>query len=164
MIPALAKSFYVINNIDKDSGLINISYRGDPEKYLNCGEVYYSVSDFGRKREYRFPGSRADQRYETRQGIHLIRGHRTMDLNGRMNIIFEEISNNRTRITVNIRYILTKTIIHRYADRRIMPATSKQTISFDSRQRKSFPGVKTTCQPTGLLEQGVLDLAGPGVK
>ena len=30
IIPMLGKQFFVINNLDKDSGIINISYSGDP--------------------------------------------------------------------------------------------------------------------------------------
>src|SRR5262245_57370267 len=38
-IPALGKQFFVINNLDKDSGLINLSYAGDPEQYIECGRI-----------------------------------------------------------------------------------------------------------------------------
>jgi hypothetical protein len=38
-IAALGKRFFVINNLDKSSGLININYSGDPEKYVDCGRI-----------------------------------------------------------------------------------------------------------------------------
>jgi len=38
-VPQLGKQFFVINNLDKSSGLINISYSGDPEKYVECGTI-----------------------------------------------------------------------------------------------------------------------------
>ena len=40
LIPMLGKQFYVINNLDKNSGIINVSYGGDPEKYVDCGRIY----------------------------------------------------------------------------------------------------------------------------
>jgi hypothetical protein len=39
LIPELGKRFFVINNLDKASGLINISYTGDPELYVDCGRI-----------------------------------------------------------------------------------------------------------------------------
>ena len=45
MIPALGKEFFVINNLDKASGLINISYSGDPERYVDCGIITSQVSN-----------------------------------------------------------------------------------------------------------------------
>ncbi len=38
-VPELVKHFFVKNNLDKSSGLIKVSYRGDPEKYVDCGRV-----------------------------------------------------------------------------------------------------------------------------
>ena len=33
-VPELSKQFFVINNLDKSSGLMNISYTGDPERHI----------------------------------------------------------------------------------------------------------------------------------
>ena len=38
-VPELSKQFFVINNLDKSSGLMNISYTGDPERYIDCGRI-----------------------------------------------------------------------------------------------------------------------------
>lgn len=36
----LAKSFFVVNNIEKESRLINVSFSTEtPEKYINCGRT-----------------------------------------------------------------------------------------------------------------------------
>ena len=35
-VPQLGKQFFVINNLDKSSGFINLSYAGDPESYVDC--------------------------------------------------------------------------------------------------------------------------------
>jgi len=39
IVPAIGKNFFVINNLDKESGIINISYSGDPERYVDCGYI-----------------------------------------------------------------------------------------------------------------------------
>src|SRR3954449_382638 len=54
-IPALSSKFFVINNIDKASGLINVSYSGDPEKYVDCGQQHSSVKNARGERTYDLP-------------------------------------------------------------------------------------------------------------
>ncbi|UUZ73433.1 hypothetical protein LP415_09480 [Polaromonas sp. P1(28)-8] len=56
-VPELGKRFFVINNLDKASGLINISYSGDPEKYIDCGRITSFVKNAKGERTYEFPGS-----------------------------------------------------------------------------------------------------------
>lgn len=65
MMPAIGSSFFVINNLDKESGFINISYSGNPEKYVDCGIIDSYVKNARGERTYRFPASSADKEYET---------------------------------------------------------------------------------------------------
>lgn len=108
IVPALGKTFFVINNLDKESGLINISYSGDPEKYVDCGRIHSLVSNLAGKRTYNFPASKAHQQYEILNNTGLWNIVRKMDLDGRMNIIVEELGPKQTKITANARYVLTK--------------------------------------------------------
>ena len=39
LVSGLAGRYFVINNIDRGSGLINLSYSGDPQLYVDCGEL-----------------------------------------------------------------------------------------------------------------------------
>jgi len=59
IVPALGGAFFVINNLDKESGLINISYRGAPEKYVDCGHIHSYVKNLAGERTYDFPASKA---------------------------------------------------------------------------------------------------------
>jgi hypothetical protein len=68
LIPRLAQTFFVINNIDQSSGFVNVSYSGDPESYVDCGHITAKVQDGAGIRAYNFPGSRAHQWYEERFG------------------------------------------------------------------------------------------------
>lgn len=158
-IPELGKNFYVINNLDKSSGLINISYAGDPEKYIDCGNAHSYVKNARGERNYDFPASRAHVKYETLDyKMGLLDWDRTMSLEGRMNLIFEELGANQTQVTANTKYIVTKTLNVRNMDNRTDHNTS--TISFGSGQSASFPGSAplVTCLPTGTFESEVLDL------
>jgi hypothetical protein len=59
LVAGLGAQFFVINNMDKASGFINVSYSGDPEKYVDGGELYFQVENLRGPREYRFPGSKS---------------------------------------------------------------------------------------------------------
>ncbi len=161
IIPALGRNFFVINNLDKASGIINISYIGDPEEYVECGRLHYQVNDPQGSRTYDFPAAKEYKEYKMALNGNSFIMKRRMALEGRMNIIFEEIGPNKTRVTVNTRYILTRTIQSQQIGNPYS-ATDTNIISFNSGQRKSFPGKGsykgTTCQPTGDFERSVLYL------
>jgi len=63
-VPEIGKQFFVINNLDKSSGLMNISYTGDPERFVDCGRIKSFVSNARGERTYNFPASKAQQTYE----------------------------------------------------------------------------------------------------
>src|SRR5690554_3895515 len=70
-VPALGKQFFVINNLDKSSGLINVSYSGDPERYVDCGRINSYVKNARGERTYDFSASSAAQQYEIMVNGHL---------------------------------------------------------------------------------------------
>jgi hypothetical protein len=163
LVPALGGRFFVINNLDKASGLINISYSGSPEAYVDCGEIVSWVDNVRGKRTYSFPGSSASQTFELKGSDgRLYFNDRKMSLEGRMNVILESLAASQTRVTVNTRYVLTRSRQSRRVDLAV-PATATDTIAFNSGQRAEFaagPGAPgpLVCQPTGRLESDALDL------
>ncbi len=155
IVPALGKTFFVINNLDKDSGLINISYSGDPEKYIDCGYIHSYVKNLAGARIYDFAASKAYQQYEELSGAGLFYVVRKMDLEGRMNIIIEELDASRTRVTTNTKYVVTKTSDIRNVEGYV--TKYNDTVTFNSGQRGTFPQ-GTICQCNGNFEQEVLSL------
>lgn len=161
-VPELGKQFFVINNLDKSSGLINISYSGDPEKYIDCGRINSYVKNARGERTYNFAGAKAQQSYEVMDpgtGLYLI--DRRMSVEGRMNLVFEEVSLNQTRITANTRYIIQRQILVRNLGSNASQ-TMNDTLSINSGGTGSFPsnsnGEPTQCVSTGELEREVLSL------
>lgn len=158
IIPALGGSFFVINNLDKESGFINISYSGDPEKYVDCGIIDSYVKNARGERTYRFPASTGYKEYETLEnGKNLFFIKRKMDLEGRINIIVQELSENSTLVTVNTRYLLTKDII--VSNPQNQSFHEKNSISFNTNGSSTFPA-QTICFATGALEKEVLRTLG----
>jgi hypothetical protein len=161
IVPLLGKQFFVINNLDKDSGIINISYSGDPERYVDCGRIISYVKNARGERTYDFPASKSYQDYEIMDmqgGAGLLFVSRKMNLEGRMNIIVEDIGNNQSRVTANTRYILTKITTVRNTQGHSNTGTT--TVSFNSGQEGISEGKAPNmiCQATGKLEDEVLSL------
>jgi hypothetical protein len=159
-VPELGKQFFVINNLDKSSGLMNISYTGDPERYIDCGRIRSYVKNAKGERTYDFAGAKAQQSYEIMNpSVGLFFLDRRMNLEGRVNLIFEESGPTSTRVTANTRYVVTRTQTVRNAGNSI-PQTGSDTISFNSGGSASFPrnaqGQSAECVSTGALEQEIL--------
>lgn len=159
-VPALSKQFFVINNLDKSSGLINLSYTGDPEKYIDCGRITSFVKNAQGERTYDFAGAKAQQNYEIlNPGAGLFFLDRRMSLEGRVNLIFEEVDASTTRVTANTRYVVTRAQIVRAAAGGF-PQNSNDSISFNSGTSAPFPanqrGEFAECAARGVLEQEVL--------
>jgi hypothetical protein len=154
LVPALSKNFFVVNTIDKSSGLINISYGGDPEKYVDCGQVHSYVKNARAERNYDFNGAVAHVNYEVLQNAGLFGVDRSVDLDGRMNIVIEEPSPGHTVMTVNARYVLTvKATIN---DMQGHSSNLSEPLSFNT--GGAGHGRTITCRPNGEFEREILAL------
>jgi len=171
-LPKLSRRFRVIDTLDQSSGVINVNYNGNPEKYIDCGRITSYVMDVRGERTYDFPASRAWQSYEAMlPSTGLLKINRRMSLEGRVNLVFEDLGPNRTRVTVNTRYVVQLQINGRNANSTSPPTlldttasnpvgSSSFTISFNSGGSSSFPplsdGRAVECVATGALEQEIL--------
>jgi hypothetical protein len=90
VVQALGENFFVINNLDKESGLINVSYNTDTEKYCDCGRIHAEYH-YTQKEVFDFPAAQKVQEYKSKlpNGRHTII-RRNMTLEGRMNILIAE--------------------------------------------------------------------------
>lgn len=139
--------------------MINISYTGDPEKYIDCGTITSYVKNARGERTYQFPASRSQQFFEAMEGINLFFVDRRMSLEGRVNLIFEDLGENQTRVTANTRYAITKQIEVKNVQG--LSQNMSDTISFGSGSKGVFPATNTNvpateCIPNGRLEQDIL--------
>ena len=153
VVPALGKQFFVINNLDKSSGLINVSYNGDPLKYIDCGRIVSYVKNARGERTYDFPAASASQQYEAMNNSGLFMIQRTMTLEGRVNLIFEEISPTSTRITASTRYVVQRQQTVRDMSGR--SDSKSDVVNFTSGGGASFPE-GAFCQSNGSLERELL--------
>lgn len=158
-VAELGKNFFVINNIDKSSGLINVSYSGDPEKYVDCGVINSSVTNARGKRDYDFNAAKASMTYESTNGTNLFQTQRTMTLEGRVNLIFQATTPRETTVTANTRYSMTRTNLTQMLGNPF-PQTKTESVSFNAGQPGVFPGTggnNVTCKANGDLERAILE-------
>lgn len=95
--------------------------------------------------------------------MHQEAGHvkidRRMNLEGRVNLIFEEVSPTITKITANSRYVITRTQVATRMDNSVQEKKT-DTISFDTGAGASFSGTThkhvNECVSTGALEREIL--------
>ena len=158
-VPELGKQFFVINNLDKSSGLINVSYSGDPEKYIDCGRINSYVKNARGERTYDFAGAKAQQNYEIMDPSGLLFIDRRMALEGRVNLVFEEVTPNQTRVTANTRYIVNRQRTVRNAVNNF-PQTLNDSLTLNYGGTAAFPsdqnGNTSECSAPGYLEREVL--------
>ena len=116
LVKQLSKSFYVINNIDKESRIINISFISDkPTDFIDCGKTHrtYAQGDKIEQYDYETAG-KANFKMATPQKLNnywagFILAQRDTSIDGRANIYVAPDERNpaTTTVTVNARYILT---------------------------------------------------------
>lgn len=177
LVRELSKSFYVINNIDKESRIINLSFSSQsPTDFVDCGETHrtythgkevanydYNVADSS---TYKSAGEARDA--FSYYGI--IR--RTASLEGRSNIYLAPLENDKakTTVAVNTRYMLTIGVTGDLYAQHIngnifnqgqLPHQQPTIISFNTNHPTEHDfgeGVKVTCFSNGKLEQDVLQI------
>jgi hypothetical protein len=159
-VRAVGESFFVINNIVKDSKIINLSYSGDPERYVDCGHVAVKVSGLMGTTPYQFPGARRNVMFKSASGFRTTFVNRQMSLEARINILFEEVYKYETAVKVVVRYMVTRTGTETVTDH-FNNRTSTQPLpplNLNFNTGGSDSGETITCRPTGEMEKALIDL------
>lgn len=180
LVRELSKSFFMINNIDKESRIINVSYSSDKScDYIDCGSVHLDVqkSTLNKvgKDTYDFKICESNSYIAEGFGINqsglkapiICLNTRKPKLEGRMNI-YVAPQGDGTLVTVNSRYILNIKLISEcefYAPNGNLGNTGRDETqyecSFDSRKPSSCQppkGDEFICSSTGNLEKEILSL------
>jgi hypothetical protein len=181
LVRELSKSFYVINNIDRESRIINISFSSnEPTDYVDCGRSRRTYREGEKIENYdyavagpaTFKVAAKQQEHPSFSNYAVLK--RATSLEGRTNIYLApaQADNSSTLVTVNTRYILTiKVSGHVYAkhisgnvfDRGVMPQRDATTMAFNTNKpvdrHDEATGDTMTCFATGKLEREILQMA-----
>ena len=188
LVGNLAKSPFVIKDLDKASGFIDLAFSTDePQSYLDCGRAKrkYLLEQESRTYEYAVAGSAEYKsvgfnEYGILKVANIVR---RASLEGRASIYVDPRGAKETALTINIHYVWTIRIygteeytnavgivIRKTLNREI----DKGTISFSTNQvgtdgitfnvinnkTDMYEKASIKCRSTGLLESQVLGLAG----
>lgn len=116
LVKELSKSFYVINNIDKESRVINLSFSANkPSQYADCGSTHRTYVQGDKIEVYDFETADSSEfkvatpKQPNKNYSYYVKINRNAMLEGRANINIApaEKDSNSTVITVNTRYIWT---------------------------------------------------------
>ena len=159
-VPKLDKQFFTVDFLDKKSGVINISYSGDPEKFVDCGHVTSRVRDAKGEHSYDFPAAKGQAAYEIMNGDVLFHIDRKMSVVARASLVFKETNPNQTQVSVNTLYTLQKDVTARRADNDFTQSWS-DSISFGSQGSTPFgndinSATTTVCVANGEFEREIL--------
>jgi hypothetical protein len=167
MVRNLASEFFVINNVEKTSRIMNVSFSADdPSEYVDCGRSTRKFKPaMGSERSFSYGNADKEVSYmgATPEGFgFLVQSRRNLE--GRANIYVAPNSAGGTDISVNIRYIINLNAtgygLDQYGNIASAPqAHPGQTWSFDTTK----PSVvdrqqgEIKCASKGILEQKILD-------
>lgn len=147
-----------LDGLDTNTGVINLTYSGDPERYVDCGHITSQVTNIRGERIYQFAAGAAAVDYELMTGTEIVSIARRMVLEARIVVTAIPIGRKETQLSVNAQYSLSRTMHVRDAQ------GSVQTIShltrFASDQDGIFPGA-VVCRARGTLEADVLSAFTP---
>lgn len=176
LVRDLAKSFYVINNIDKESRIINVSFNSsDADEYVDCGRSQRTFTEGDKVERYDYPVAAkstfkvAADRQEHPAFANYAVLTREPILEGRANIYIAPVAGdpNRTTISVNSRYVLNIRVRGDAYARHISGGIQSRgripedtfTYTFNtggSASKDGGGGVTVTCFSKGKLESEVL--------
>lgn len=159
-LQSISGTFFVINNIEKDSGIINVSFSAaKPSDYVDCGVVTRTY--WGTEGSPKYVFNYADsQTYLFTSPEHLkFVASRQGKLDGRVNILFTPENSLSTKMTVNAIYTVSVQEAYRrnaFVDNSYAGSFTEST-TFTSQNPSNQNGI--ICKSRGILEKRVLDSA-----
>ena len=138
-------SFFKIENLEKDSGLLTLSFGSkEPENFIDCGDFEYTLFFTGEE----FKGSYIDY---VKSGLLAV-------LEAKMNINIQKIDNESTKINLNTNYTFSTQHALGYYDPKLNQTYSfvsggYQTIDVINPISGSIP--TRTCKSTNFAENAI---------
>ena len=139
IIDHVSSTFFVIENFEKDSGLVTVSFgSAEPHRFVDCG--YARVQWF----DEQYVAHKFDGHYVT-----FLTTVQNGSLSGRMNISARPTSEGETEVRVNARYIIS-------APPEIWSFDSGSSATVTVRNAVQGMGDTRTCVPTYVAERDIL--------
>lgn len=170
LVSVLASTFFSIDNFEKDSGLITLSFvaAGDISEYIDCGSWNYENTLLT-------PPIVFEGKYED-----FLVQHRGAKLQGRMNIVMKP-DGDKTTLIINSRYVFDNFVFDGMSESRILvnevpnyaesnygdyadtdaddyePDSEDAPATQTRNQKLELDNNVRICRPTGFVEQTISD-------
>ena len=148
LIDFVSDSFFKIENLEKDSGLLTLSFgSNDAANFIDCGDFEYTLFFTGEE----FKGSYIDY---AKSGLLAV-------LEAKMNINIQKIDNESTKISINTNYTYSTQHALGYYDPEL-----NQTYSFESGGYQTIDVINPikgsiptrTCKSTNFAENAIFNV------
>jgi hypothetical protein len=155
LVKELSSDFFVINNIDKNSRLINISFTSQrPSDFVDCGIATRTFTNVQGEQKYSYKSADTASFVATDKQGRAFSVSRTSRLEGRTNI-YVAPENDKTNITVNTKYVISVGIKVTDSTGR----TASESAVYDPSTKQSYTNGSVTCVAIGTLEDRILRAA-----
>lgn len=178
LVRDLSKSYYVINNIDKESRIINVSFSStEPAEFVDCGRTTRTFTEGSsvERFDYDVAGKSKFKVATDRQAHPSFSSYAVVTrdpiLDGRANIYLapSTSNSNSTTLSVNSRYILNVRakgqVFLKHAGGNVIPGERipEEILTFafntnESSSKDAGRGVSVTCFSNGKLESEIIGL------
>ena len=166
-VAELSKTFFVINNIEKESRIINVSFNANtPGEYIDCGYSNRTSSHFSTgKKSFNYEVADSSYYQAGVRGTNILWNvNRSTSLDGRINI-FMAPESDQTLLRVNALYVWSVNvsgITHLGETQPHLFPSITVTLSSGKAGEKGEQGEKIQCRSKGVLEKVLLELVDTG--
>lgn len=155
MVRQLSSDFFVINNIDKNSRLINLSFSTQkPSDFVDCGITNREFENGRGKRSYTYAAADSSTFSVTNDKSLAFNMSRRTKLEGRVNIYMAPAGSG-TSVAVNSKYALQ---INWSAVGFDGAPGGSGSNTFDFSTKQGYTNSDLTCYAKGTLERRILDM------
>ena len=154
-VAELSKTFFVINNIEKENRIINVSFNANtPSEYIDCDYSYSTFSDHASTSIYssNVADSSSHASIYSSSYTGLLSAGRSTSLDGRINI-FMAPESDQTLLRVNALYVWSVS-----ASGVLGQTGLTVTLSSGKAGETEEQGEKIQCHSKGVLEKVLLEL------
>ena len=156
LVKNLASDFFVINNIEKNSKIINVSFSSNnPENFVTCGNTFRTFKNARGEANYNYDPAQSTNYTMTDNNGMVFHCRRNAKLNGRVNI-YVSPNDKGTLVNVNSKYILDVSL--NFVNVYNQPS-GNQNFSADFSTKSTYSNSEIICRAKGIIESKILQYA-----
>lgn len=162
VVESIGSSYFVLENIEKDSGILSLSFSAKaPKDFIDCGSITESGVVQMQNYKLTYDGTETNivKKIVTNQGVPG-ESLRKFSLVGKSNILVKSVNKNETRVTVKTRYVVELEYTY-YIQGALAPMKTLNTMNFTGNEIGKFDTnmniQSLQCRSKGTLEKSIFN-------